>query len=313
MSKIFEALQKSRGTSAAALPPLLNEQMTAATAVADEAEARDRVVAEEPRVQYEDSERQEVPQDMPQESAIRQVNLRVPSGLPVFPFDDAHATAAEQYRMIRTRIVQNLEPQKLILVSSPDSGDGKTITTLNMAGALALKSDVNVLILDADLCRPAVAKTLGIPSSPGLSEVLRGACALRDAVVRVGHFPNLYVLPAGEMVANRTELLDSPRWRSISATIRNQFHYTMVDAPPIDAVADYPLIQKACDCVIIVVRPDHTNRVRCMHALQNVPADKLIGAVINAAEDWFMLRNSHYHYYGYYNSYYPNQGDARSK
>jgi Mrp family chromosome partitioning ATPase len=156
-----------------------------------------------------------------------------------------------------------------------------------------------------------VAKTLGIPSSPGLSEVLRGTCALRDAVVRVEHFPNLYVLPAGEMVANRTELLDSPRWKSVSTTLRTQFHFTMVDAPPIDAVADYPLIDKACDCVVVVVRPDHTNRIRCMHALRNVAPDKLIGAVINAAEDWFMLRNSHYHYYGYYNTYYSNQGDGK--
>jgi capsular exopolysaccharide synthesis family protein len=292
MSKIFEALQRARGNPDDALPPGL----------------------EDPAPTFEESPLQSSngapkAKDEPQESDIRTVPIRVPKGLPVLPFDTAHNSAAEQYRMIRTRIVQSLVPRQLLLVSSPDSGDGKTISTINIAGALALKADANVLILDADLCRPAIAKTLGIPTSPGLAEVLAGDTPLQDAVVRVEQFRNLYVLPAGELTVNRTELLDSPRWKAVCDAVRSQFRFTILDAPPIDAVADYPLIQSVCDGVIVIVRPDHTNRVRCAHALKTVPKEKLIGVVINAAKSFFFLRHSPYHYYGY--SYYNTYADSK--
>jgi len=294
MSKIFEALQKRPGTSTGPLPPPLSQR------VIIDAPSEARLASQEARTG--ESEGREV--------TIRAVPVRPPRGIPVFPFGGDRSTVAEQYRMIRTRIAQNVDRQKLILISSPDSGDGKTITTINIAGALALKSDINVLILDADLCRPAVSKSLGIPECPGLSDVLLGTATLQDAIVRLEQFSNLYVLPAGQSVANRTELLDSARWKTLCATIRSRFHFAIVDAPPIDAVADYPLIQEACDYLVVVVRPDHTNRVRCMHALKNAPEGKLIGAVINAAEDWFLVRNNHYHYYGY-NAYpYPVPVDA---
>jgi Mrp family chromosome partitioning ATPase len=157
-----------------------------------------------------------------------------------------------------------------------------------------------------------VAKALGIPASPGLSEVLQGSHRLSDAIVRIEQFPNLYVLPAGQMVSNRTELLDSTRWKTTCATLRNQFDYTLVDAPPVNSVADYPLTERVCDAVIVVLRPDHTNRVRSVHAIRSVPKDKLLGVIMNAVEDWFLLRNNHFHYYGYYNSYYGEKpGDPK--
>ena len=299
MSKIFEALQKARDVLPQGLPPVLTHQLSASI---DDASGIEETAPEELE--------EELPQTSAKENSIRIVSID--SAAPVFPFSQSRTTAAEQYRMIRTRIVQNVEPGKLIVVSSAESGDGKTLSAINIGGALALKSDINVLILDADLYRPAVAKTLGIPARPGLTEVLRGTVPLRDAIVRTELYPNLYILPAGEVVTNRSELLDSALWRKVCETARSRFHYTIVDAPPIDAVADYPLIQAAGDYVVVIIRPDHTNRVRCMHALQSVPSDKLIGTVINAMPDWFMLRNSNYHYYGYY-GYYKQDSEKKAK
>ena len=152
-----------------------------------------------------------------------------------------------------------------------------------------------------------------VPRSPGrwrsrnrpeLPKSLQGSAALSDAIVRIEAFPNLYVLPAGKMVENRTELLDSARWTTLCSTLRKQFDFTLVDAPPVNSVADYPLTERSADGVILVVRPDHTNRVRSVHAVHSVPKEKFLGVVMNAVEDWFLLRNNHFYYYGYYNSYY---------
>jgi capsular exopolysaccharide synthesis family protein len=296
MSKIFDALQKARGVLPDSVPRLLADQLTTGATADFLAEAEAAVASTtDSLVDAED-----------RGGKLRTVSVRPPTGAPVFPFAKGNSKAAEEYRMIRTRLVQSVEAGKLVMVTSPELGDGKTLSAINVAGALALKQDTNVLILDADLHRPAVAKTLGIRESPGLTEVLQDKCSLRDAIVRTDRFSNLYVLPAGASVTNRAELLDSPMWRNKCAALGSQFHYTVVDAPPIDAVSEYALIQGACDYLIVIIRPDHTNRSRCMRALESLPKDKFIGTIINAMPDFFLLRNSRYQYYGYY-SYHDDE------
>jgi capsular exopolysaccharide synthesis family protein len=306
MSKIFDALQKARGVLPDTLPRVLVDQFSASSPYAspeetDEASwarGEDEVLAQEGN------------------GDLRIVVIAPPKGVPVFPFDGEDDGAAEEYRMIRTRIEQKTEAGKLIMVTSPEVGDGKTLSAINIAGALALKNDINVLLVDADLHRPALAKTLGIPESPGLTEVLRAKCSLRDAVVQTDRFSNLYVLPAGEAVANRAELFDSAPWRQICLVFESQFHHAVVDAPPVDAVAEYPLIQGSCHYLLVVIRPDSTNRSRCMHALRNVPKEKLLGTILNATPNWFLARSSHYQYYGYrthHNEEAPKKAGAATK
>lgn len=288
MSKIFEALQGARGGWPSSLPRQLAEQLTQPAGNKGSTE------------QDEPSCRDNPPAETVPPTVVRTVQILPPRGALTFPFEKSHAGVGEQYRMIRTRILQNIQAPKIILISSPDLGDGKTVSAINIAGALALKSHIKVLLLDADLRRPAVAKTMGIPQSPGLTEVLQDKCSLGEAIIRVEQSPNVYVLPAGGEVSSHAELLDSPTWKAVCTTVRSQFDFTIVDAPPIDGVADYRLIQDACDYAVLIVRPDHTNRVRCLNAFKIVPAEKLIGTVLNAVPDWFLLRNSHYHHYGYY-------------
>ncbi len=186
--------------------------------------------------------------------------------------------------MVRTRVVQHPNRPRVMVVSSPSPGDGKTISSLNIAGALALRSDVNVLLVDAGLRRSNVAAWLSLPESPGLAEVLAGACALEDAIIRVEQFPNLYLLTSGKSLQNPGELLDSPVWKTIVDSFRENFSYILVDAPPIGAVADYDLIHEVCDGVILVIRPDHTDRSLCQKALELIPPDDLIGVVMNCVE-----------------------------
>jgi capsular exopolysaccharide synthesis family protein len=197
----------------------------------------------------------------------------------------------------------------LIVISSPDSGDGKSVTAINTAGALALKSEGQVLLLDADLRRSAVHVQLGLPESPGLADVLAGACTLEDALVRTQEFPNLHVVSAGTISANPVELLDSARWRELCAKFRDTFRYVIIDSPPVGAVADYELIQAVIDGVILVLRPDFTNRHLCLRALDFVPKTKFLGVLLNCVPDWSPARyaGSDYHYYSREKSYTSNE------
>ena len=184
------------------------------------------------------------------------------------------------------------------MISSPGMGDGKTVTAVNLAAALAHKSEDKIILIDADLRLSRVHERLGIPKTPGLAEVLSGACTLEDAMLRVEQLPNFYILPAGQAEANPTELLDSSNWRALLARLREEFRRTIVDSPPVEAVADYDLIAANCDGVVLVVRPDHTSRPLLARALTKVKG-KLIGVLINDVEDWFLWKRGSpsYHYY----------------
>lgn len=215
--------------------------------------------------------------------------------------------AAEQYRIIRTKITQRLSKPFQLVVTSPGIGDGKTVTSVNLAVALALKGEGPTLLIDADLRRTGVHRRLQTPQGPGLTEVLAGKCCLQEAVFRAEQLPALHVLPSGEPEGNPAELLDSSRWRALGETVRHQFQHVVVDSPPVEILADYDLIAAVCDGVLLVVRPDHTDRALCLAALAKV-RPKLTGVLINAAEEWFLWRKPPHHYY----SYYEHNGKPRS-
>jgi protein-tyrosine kinase len=231
---------------------------------------------------------------------IRTLALRLSASTPLLPFDtQQHVQANEQYRIIRTKILQHAKQPHMIVISSAGSADGKTVTAVNIAGALSLKPEVNTLIIDADFRRPVIAKLLGLPESPGITEVLSGAAALEEALVRAEQLPNLYVLPSGGRSRNPVELLDSQKWALLVQRLRESFSYIILDSPPIAAVADYDLLQAVCDGVVVVVRPDHSRRASCFKALGSVPKDKLIGVVVNCFPKWALAKDDQYGGYSY--------------
>jgi capsular exopolysaccharide synthesis family protein len=230
---------------------------------------------------------------------LRSVKIRLADGVPLLPFDGSDPRAAEQYKIARTKILHHYSKPRCMVVSSAQMDDGKSVSAVNLAGCLALKAQTTVLLVDADMRRSRQAKALGVPGSPGLSEVLAGKCAIEDAVVRLDPLPNLLFLPSGERPLNAAELLDSVRWRSLSGVFRKEFGFVVIDAPPIGLVADYDLVQDVADGVVLVVRPDHTNRTVCLKILSAIPPEKLIGVLINCSTNWFLTR-PHGHRYDYY-------------
>lgn len=281
MSKIFEALRKAQGeASEIALPLIASAGSAPAGTPAHSPDPQEQPVESEsaaPRIRFE--------------------SIHLDLGAPVVAFSGGDQRAAEEYRMIRTKIVQHPKQPKLILISSANSGDGKTVTSINLAGVMALRDDANVLLVDADFRRSNVANALGISREPGLANVLSGDCDLQDAIVRVEQAQNLFVLPAGSGRSNPAELLDSPRWRAFCSSVRGSFHFTILDVPPVAAVADYELVQANCDGVILVARPDHTDRTLCLDAIE-MAKEKLIGVVVNCAYDWFFARAKKPYRYG---------------
>jgi capsular exopolysaccharide synthesis family protein len=245
-------------------------------------------------------------------SEIRALSLGLPAHSPLLPFGDGQWCPSEQYRILRTKISQHPKQPHLIVVSSPTPGDGKSVSAINTAGALSLKSEGQVLLVDADFRKSAVHVQLGIPESPGLAEVLNGSCTLEEAVVSIREFPNLLVMSAGARPDNPAELLDSPTWRGLCIRLRSLFRYVVLDSPPVGAVADYDLIQAVCDGVILVLRPDHTNRQLCLKSLENIPKAKLLGVLLNCVPDWSPARRSgaDYYYYASGKAYSSKHRDA---
>jgi capsular exopolysaccharide synthesis family protein len=296
VSKLFEMLHKSKGKIADAVRPLVEGQTGTPPQVSAgfKSEGAPNVAAGAATAQGPPAAESSCL------SQIRTQSLHVPAPSPLLPFEKGQWRPSEQYRTLRTKISQHAKQPHLIVISSPDSGDGKSVTAINTAGALALKSEGQVLLLDADLRKSAIHDLLGLPQSPGLSDVLAGACTLEDALVHTQELPNLYVMPCGTSPANPVELLDSVRWRELCAKLRDMFRYVIIDSPPVGAVSDYELIQAVCDGVILVLRPDFTNRHLCQSALDFVPKDKFLGVLLNCVPDWSPARyaGSDYYYSG---------------
>ena len=230
-------------------------------------------------------------------SPYKSMWLEIPKGSPIFPFDGNEPRVAEQYRILRTSILLNPGRPQVVAVSSGSSGDGKTITAINIAGILAMKSETTVLIVEGDLRKCALAPILGINSSPGLAEVLRGTISLDDAIIRAEQLPNFHVLPAGTVTDNPAELLDSDEFRKFVKDVRKRFSFVVFDTTPAASVADFKLVMQVSDGVLMVVRPDHTDRDSFQRAFELVPEKLLLGAVINAFEDWFLWKKLDANYY----------------
>jgi capsular exopolysaccharide synthesis family protein len=224
----------------------------------------------------------------PSKADARTVSLKVTGHSPLLPFDTANWRASEQYRTVRTRILQDARQPRTIAVSSAGAGDGKSVTAINIAGALSLKAEADVVLIDADFRRSSVHAQLSVPLSPGLTDILLDRCTFEGALIRAEQFPNFYILPAGTHVENPSDLLETTRWTKLREQISDMFQFTILDCPPVGAVSEWDLLQAACDGIIFVGRQDHTKIQEFLDALKSLPAEKLVGVILNCVSDWLL-------------------------
>jgi len=214
---------------------------------------------------------------------------------------------AEQYRTLR-QIVESRRKSgghQVLAVSSPGIGDGKTITTLNLAGALAQARGSRVLLIDGDLRCPAVASQLrlGGPSRLGLADTIRGQISLSAALHRLPEW-NLSVLTTGMVGDSPYELLKSTVFARLIEEARRDFEFVLIDCPPLLAVPDCRVIERVVDGFLLVVSADRTPRKLLQEALNVLSEESVVGIIFN--RDARPLSG----YYGYYGRYYGGQNGS---
>jgi capsular exopolysaccharide synthesis family protein len=293
MSRLFEALNRVQGEVSELALATIGTDSQPVPPAAGIVEHRAEAVAEPPAGAPD--WRLDPPNPVLQR--VRTLPVHIALSTPLLPFDNTDAHASEQYRIVRTRIIQHPKQPRLIVITSGGPGDGKSVTAINLAAALSLNLEGNVLLVDADFRRSSIHTQLGFPDTPGLADVLKGDCAIEDALIHVQQFRNLFVLVAGEAKCNPAELLAESRWPSTCTALRNLFRYVIVDSPPVAMVTDYDLIQAPCDGTILVARPDHTRRDACLAAVNIVPKGRLLGVLLNCVSKWFVNQRSGYGYY----------------
>lgn len=210
------------------------------------------------------------------------------------------AYASEQYRVL-SHIVQQLGKQgrKIIAVTSPVPGDGKTTTSINLARTLGQSSESRVLLIDADLRRGSLGEQFGIgrSSSPGLAGMITDPVLRLEGVVRRRPGLSFALLPAGVCPAMPYEALRSSRTGELLAEARAQFDYVIVDTPPVVPVADLRAISEWVDGIFVVVSAHVTPRGLLDEALSAMDPDKVVGIVYNG--DDLPLSRSYRSYYSY--------------
>jgi capsular exopolysaccharide synthesis family protein len=191
------------------------------------------------------------------------------------------SSAAEQYRLLRTRVEGRDRGRRaqLLLVTSPGAGDGKTTTSANLALTIAQDYSHSVVLVEADMRRPTLAGLCGITPEQGLVDVLVGAVPLEEALVQLPG-QNLFVLPAGQATSRSTELLGSSMMARLIDTLRSRFDRIVVDSPPV-TLADTHVLARLADGVLIVVRAGVTSRPALEHALEGVERERITGLVLN--------------------------------
>jgi capsular exopolysaccharide synthesis family protein len=192
--------------------------------------------------------------------------------------------AAEQFRTLRTRIaqVEQAGPRRVLLVTSPGSGDGKTVTVANLGLTMAQEFQRQVLLIDGDLRNARLHECLGIPREPGLTDVLTGEVALEDALVSLSEY-RVIALPAGKPHGRPTELLSAEPMRRLIDGLARRFDRVLIDSAAAH-FADAGVLEPIADGVLLVVRSGRTTRPAIARALGLVPATKLLGLVMN--ESW---------------------------
>lgn len=208
---------------------------------------------------------------------------------------------AEEYRRIRTNLSFTTPVEgtssRLIVVTSTGPNEGKTTSSVNIAAALA-ENGASVLLIDADLRHPSVAKHLGLEGNAGLAHVLSGQASVKDVVQRYWK-PNLHIMPAGPKPPNASVLLDSPTMKELLKQALSQYDYVMVDTTPLVVANDATIFGALGNGIILVSGRDVTDKreLRDVAAQLSNLGVSVTGFVFNFAKENKKSKSSYGNYY----------------
>ena len=218
-------------------------------------------------------------------------------------------TATEQYKLLRTNLLFTMtetEGCKIIGVTSSMRGEGKSTTAVNLSYVLA-ESGKRVILIDGDLRIPSVAKKMQIDSSPGLADLLRGESTIDLAGLRSQQLPNWYIMPAGSLPPNPSELLGSKRMEAALKGLSAHFDYIIVDLPPVNIVSDALAISKYITGMILVIREEYCEKKELENCIRQLKLSNVnvLGCVMNGtkAGKGYYSKYRYKRYYKYYKTY----------
>lgn len=202
----------------------------------------------------------------------------------------------EQYRRLAARLhlAQAEAGTKVVMITSAVASEGKTLTATNLALTLSESYKRRVLLIDADLRRPWVHELFKIPNLTGLNDGVRADVDRKVPLIAISEY--LSVLTAGRPDPDPMSVLASDRMRRILTDAARSFDWVIVDTPPVAVLSDAHLLARLVDTVVLVVKAGSTQHAAMTRAIDAVGRDRILGVVLNCADEGRQLA---YHYYGY--------------
>jgi capsular exopolysaccharide synthesis family protein len=229
---------------------------------------------------------------------------------------DISFAASEAYKLLRTKLQFSFAGEnncRVICVSSSLSGEGKSLSSINLAYTLA-QMNKKVMLIDCDMRRPTIAEKLKIQRKPGLSDYLSGQSALTGLIQHysIKGSENVFsVITAGQNPPNPIELLASERMANMLQKMRQVYDYVILDLPPVGEVSDAMAVAKETDGVLLVVRNNYCSRMALNDTVQQFEfiGAKILGIVCNCATESV----GQYGKYGKYGKYGEEKMNAAEK
>ncbi|MGW8310071.1 MAG: CpsD/CapB family tyrosine-protein kinase [Thiogranum sp.] len=205
---------------------------------------------------------------------------RVVSGFDSGAFVDA-------YKILRTQVLQRLNENgwNVLAVTSPGTGEGKSLTALNLSISIAMEMGHTVLLVDANLRHPTLHEHLGLPGGRGLSDYLLDDVPLNELFVHPKGLNRLTLLPGGRALQNSAEMLNSPKMSRLVSELKSRYTGRIVvfDLPPVLSAADAMAFAPYVDASLLVVEEGATKRKDIQHALDLLSGTNVLGTVLNKA------------------------------
>lgn len=200
--------------------------------------------------------------------------------------------ASEAYKLLRTKVQFSFTDDSachVIGVSSALTGEGKSLTSANLAASLAQLNE-RVLLIDCDMRRPSLNKKLGLKKAKGLSNYLTGQVRLEEVIQAMSTGMNgtsYHVLAAGRIPPNPIELLDSAKMNKLIKRMRDCYDYVILDLPPVSEVSDALVASKLTDGMLVVVRENYCNRPALKSTIKQLEfvGSRILGIVLNCDAD----------------------------
>jgi polysaccharide biosynthesis transport protein len=232
--------------------------------------------------------------DVPVLGTIPRNNIAQGRHHPPINLQESDSLTAEQYRILYTKISQLTKgkPQTIFAISSSIKGEGKTITSLNLALVMARDFRKKTLLIEGDLKNPAICSYLQLKPQIGMIDILLNKADFQSSILTFAA-ENLSVLPVINSVQNSSSILSSQEMNMLISSFKERFDFILIDSPPILSLPDIYIIEKLVDGILLVVRAERTPRDAVKTALNALRSDKIVGIILNDAKP---LRSQYYHY-----------------